>query len=355
MSKKSSAKLKSKIKKQTERNANREKKINDGILEALKQVSFYPGTLIDEMCAPDKDTIVFKGMTEAIADFLNANSSKNTKALPLTDFYAEAKTNDGRLVKIRWVPYDASFDRHAIYHFGRRQCLECIKEQTERLGHEFNTRGGNYALNQIFHYDKFTPDSLIATVFVTIDDAHSIGFILSDSRGANLYLSTYHVSMLELRDKRPEQFDNYYYMLENIQNYVFGIQYVVSLYLSGEELPKLPANFSAPDDTKPQREYDNSSHSSAKPKKPSEPSCVAYIRYDAIDGKVCISNSSHEYAMKWWVITGHKRHYQSGKISDVRPYIKGDKDDPEAQKALAEVIAGQNRIKYYQLIARKSK
>lgn len=353
MSKNSSVKFKAKQKKQAARNARREQKIENAINDAKIQITYYPGTLIEEKCAPDKDSVIFKGMTKEIVDLLNYNSSEIT-SFPLQDFYTEVKTKDGSILKLRWVPFECPIDRFAIYHYCRRNCQIFIEESSESLGKGIDH---NAVLNEVFGFDKFSPDSFVATVYISYKDVYSMGYVMSDFKSKSIYLGMHHISYYQYKKTNPELFDKYYYAMDDIGKIILTIQKIVALYLNGEELPKLPISIDSSAKPRPKPNLDDTRHNNPtpRPEKPSEPSCVAYIRYDAIGGKVSISNSSREYSMKWWIVSGHPRHYKNGKVSKIPPYIKGDKDDPDAQRALEEFKKGFNRIKYYHLVARKPK
>lgn len=353
MSKNSSVKFKAKQKKQAARNARREQKIKDSVDDAMMQLLYYPGTLIDEKCMPDKNTIIFKGLTEEIVDLLAYKSSEIT-SFPLEDFYTEIKANNGSVFKLHWVPFESPVDRFSVYHFCRKNCQLYIQEEAEFRKAKIDQ---NWTLNEVFGFDKFSPDSLLATVYISYEDIYSIGFVMSDLKSRTSYLGMYHISYYKYKETNPELFDKYCYAMDNIGKSLLTIQKIVTLYLNGEELPKLPILIDDSAKPRPKPDLDDTRHHNPtpKPEKPSEPSCVAYIRYDAIGGKVSISNSSREYSMKWWIVSGHPRHYKNGKVSKIPPYIKGDKDDPDAQRALEEFKNGFNRIKYYHLVARKPK
>lgn len=352
MSKKNPKKYKEKQKKQAERSKRHGEKIEKAVKDAYEQLLYYPGTLIEEKCSPDKNTVIFKGMTEQIARFL-IKDDNDVVDFPLTDFYAEVPIPNSGILKIRWTPFNPEFDKFSVYQLARDNYKQLLREKFNGLSEKLL----NASLNETIGFGNLSADCVLSTIYVSFEDVYSISFLITDGKTTSLYHDSWHISCLSLEETNPELFEKCSHYLGEGGRYAFAIQYIVSMYLNGEEIPKLPVNISGNRKPNPKPLPNDSSSNSRphKPAEPTEPNCVAYIRYDALTGKVSISNSSREYSMKWWIVSGHRRHYADGRVVEIQPYIKGDKDDPQAQRALEEFKNGFRRIKYYHLVARKAK
>ena len=345
-------KWKAKQKKQSERNARRDQARQEAFDDAAMQIIYYPPTLIDEMCAPDKNTVIFKGMTPKIAEYLMPETQEIT-LFPLSDFYTEIPIN-GKVLKIRWVPFESPVSPSATFRYCRKTTEDYFKNEVARQNSPIDAKA---ELKRIFDFSSYSAEDAFATLYVRYGDVYAMGFIYRNKDGKSIYLSPYHISLVELRTKDAQLYIECDTALQYLKKYVYVIQHLVALYLTGEEIPAIPASIAGikPVDILPRP--DGGDHSYRRPKHEcaGQPKCIAYIRYDAIGAKVRISNSSRDYSMNWWIVSGHLRHYTDGKVVEIPPYIKGDKECPEAQRALEEFKQGFDRIKYYHLVARRAK
>lgn len=371
MSKNSMSKTKARQKKKALRKAQSLQKKEKRLDDALMQIVYYPGSLIEEKCTPGKDTIVFKGMTTQIArsfkeymseeweDESTIPDSETISSLesfqspfPLNDFYAEIQTDTGSKLRMRWAPFEAPVSSADCLLLCRECYYATFKDEAIKRNANVNVRA---EVNRISGLDKIQADDAYATIYMEYKGIYTIGYLFLNADSMTHIIRPKHISQFELESKNVDLFKEYTKVAESLQTCAFAIQYIVKRYLNGIELPKLPISGEGKAEPEPKaqaKKHETESHSA---KTPTEPKCIAYIRYDASDGKISISNSSREYSMKWWIVSGHRRHYSNGKIVEIPPYIKGDKNDPDAKRALSEFKSGFNRIKYYHLIARKSK
>ena len=178
MGKKNGKTLQQKIKKDAERNAIRKAKIERALQEASVQIPFYPDSLMIERCQPEPSTVIFRGLTESIAFAIQDFMPSNFTETPLENFYASIRTDTGKSLHLHWVPFESPVSRFATYHY----CVICAKERLESLDANpsfgmnkqvFNKR----FVNQVFGFDKLTPDSLKATVYIEYEGVRTFCFV----------------------------------------------------------------------------------------------------------------------------------------------------------------------------------
>ena len=346
--KKSAAKRKHSVAAQNKRENERVKAFarNEDLLVNL------PKSYFEELLAPSKDCVIFKGLTQNIADKLlvafreDSENSGFTEdfvkfdSLPLSNFYAEIPLNNHQTVKIHWMPYTSPISKKEFHAYMKRKQTYDLKSR-ERIP----------TVDRV----DFIEDEIYATIVIEYRGLYFYSHFFYSPRlrrmnAAGIY-SNY---MIDVFHNNRQAFDDYMANCRTFEYYILVIQHLVRIYLEGEEIPKIASKII--DGRHDDGNTDNR-HRETTPAKPSKDptECIAYIHLDAGNGKLTISDSSRAYSMKWWIVSGHLRHYANGKVIEIPPYIKGDKDDPDAQKALAEFVEGFKRVKYYHLIARTPK
>ncbi|MDO4730276.1 MAG: hypothetical protein Q4A96_03730 [Candidatus Saccharibacteria bacterium] len=349
MSKNGKTKFNAKVKKAKTQSAKRAMQ-EQADYEAAKRIvvddteALYAGSV-----KPTEDSVIFKGMNIDIAEALILRADSMIE-FPLRDLYLEVPTKNGKKLKIHWKPLNNDMRRKAIKTY---------------LTHENH--------NLFVRVINFSLDCIVAEVYYEYDNIYGISFAIINPKektfnppyekvfgikgygpkkltpGCDL-IGIVSQSAADIGCKNRARYEEFKDVAENVGIICKATQYLVSRFIAGEEIPKLPGlglekSASAhrnPTDSKPVK---------SKPKEPEKH--VAYIYYDVEAGDIVISNSSRHYTAKWWIVRGHQRHLSSGDVVQVTPYIKGDREDPDAQKALQEILSGIERIKYYQLIARR--
>ena len=305
------------------------------IEKAKKRIFSESENLYEHQLPPTKNTVIFKGMTIPIADAL-ASQALSHVSFPLEDFYAEIPIRDGKTLKLHWRPFENEERKKAA----RTYIMNAKYDQADHRHVRCNDFPLEAMVGEIYH----EYDSVPCVSFVVFDkntfSGNTIGILSS--------------ALVDLYNEDRARYDEHIHVSNYIELFSFAIQYLVNAYMTGEEIPSFPELKTSKEPASDSRPS-SSTRKSTKPQPKDPQECVAYIRYDVEDGEITISNSSRQYEMSWWIVSGHKRHYKTGKVSDVQPYIKGDKENPDAQRALQEFKDGMQRIKYYHLIARRSK
>ena len=335
MSKNSRTKSQAKIKKAK---ADAQKRQAQKQLEherAKKRIISESDALYEKQLPPTKDTVIFKGMTIPIADALTSQTAQ-LASFPLGDFYTEIPIREGKTLKLHWRPFES--------------------EERKKAARAYLLGAKRDAANDCDIYvSNFPLEAMIGEIYHEYNGVFGVSFVIFDKEiMAGNTFGVISTGAIDLHNRDRLRFEGFMYVSNNLEHFSFAIQYLVNAYLTGEEIPSFP-------ELKASKDPASDSGPSSPTRKPAKPQpkdpqeCVAYIRYDVENGEITISNSSRHYEMSWWIVSGHKRHYKTGKISDVQPYIKGDKENPDAQRALQEFKDGMQRIKYYHLIARRSK
>ncbi len=355
MSKNGKAKFNAKLKKAKAEAAKKQAESRNSFEIAKRIVAEESENLYPTAVKPTEESVIFRGMTLEVTDALIAQADEMVD-FPLADFYLEVPTKRGKRLKIHWKPVGSN-RRGAIRTY--------LMGQHKDIYEYFN--------KTTLHVCSFPEENVIAEIWHEYDGIYGVSFAVinrnekeitiptAKSLGADTHHSTVLTpgcdvfsilseSAVEAHAKHHAKYEEYMEAISNIGATCKVAQFLVSKFLSGEEIPSIPGLIM------PEREpatTTNPKHSSSPKSKKEPEKHIAYIYYDAEAGDVIISNSSRHYEAKWWIVRTHKRHLPSGKITTIPPYIKGDRDDPDAQKALAEVLSGIERIKYYQLIARR--
>lgn len=335
MSKNSRTKSLAKIKKAKADAQKRQAQKQFELEQAKKRIITESDTLYAKQLPPTKDTVIFKGMTIPIADALTSQAALLT-SFPLGDFYTEIPIREGKTLKLHWRPFESEERKKAA----RTYCLGAKHDA---------------ANNCDIHVSNFPLEAMIGEIYHEYDRTFGVSFVIFDKEimtGNTIGIMS--TSAIDLYNRDRLRFEDFMHVSNHLEHFSFAIQYLVNAYMTGEEIPSFPELKASKDPASDSRPS-SPTRKSAKPQPKDPQECVAYIRYDVEDGEITISNSSRQYEMSWWIVSGHKRHYKTGKISDVQPYIKGDKEHPDAQRALQEFKDGMQRIKYYHLIARRSK
>lgn len=353
MSKNGKTKFNAKVKKAKTQSAKRAMQ-EQADYEAAKRIivdgteALYAGSI-----KPTEDSVIFKGMNIDIADALSLRADSMIE-FPLRDLYLQIPTKSGKKLKIHWRPINNDMRRKAIKAYLTRENHDIFSCRTLRVV-------------------NFTLDCIAAEVYYEYDGAYGVSFAIINPKektvdphydvlfgikgyepkkltpGCDL-IGIVSQSVVELSRKHPARYEAFVEVTANISNICKATQYLVSRFIAGEEIPKLPGLGLE----KPESAHHNPTDSKPAKSKPKEPEKhVAYIYYDVEAGDIIVSDSSRHYTAKWWIVRGHQRHLPSGDVVQVTPYIKGDREDPDAQKALREILSGIERIKYYQLIARR--
>lgn len=314
---------------------------------------------------PSANSVVFKGLTESNARIIagKRGCALNDFMPPVRDLYAEVPMDNGEIMKIRWVPFEGKFTKSEVFAY--------IKNMLSASKFNDGEKGTTYCPD--------STDEFLATLYVSCGELTSIGYawmhdlslgtiilpckrdkaLATEAKESAALLKRYGLNApKEITDKaialREEMKEN-----KRIKNllatYVAVIQRIIYLYLSGEELPRLE---------KPKKVDPSPRPSPNPPPKHPRPAkgpvvnaytkCIAYIYFDSDEGSLSISGNRN-YSCKWWIVSGHKRHYKGGKIVNIEPYIKGDRSDPDAIKALEEFVGGYRKIQTYKLLVRKAK
>ena len=341
-----------KIRKNNERAKNREKRL------ATIRAAFLAENheKLARYVEPDDDTVIFKGLSTKILDELKTTVISNDYSFTaLQNFYTEFKNEKGKTVKVRYTkpmapcsPSDLLILMKDIYKRGNQYSNEDTVDILEML-------------------KKCNEDSFLATFFI------EYGYIMTDHEGAiqGIIVNTADViksveaETIATNKYKRSQKEQDRIELSKICNKnalfeamcilglyaIYSVQYIICCYLKGEKLPKLDVSEPNSDSTSKTSRSSRTSSAQKDPADKNPNNCVAYIYYDAKDGSVTIGGNRN-YSMRWWIVSGHKRHYISGKIVDIPPYIKGDKDDPDAQRALKVFTETHQRIQCYKLVKR---
>lgn len=345
-----------KVRKNNERAKNREKRI------AATRAAFMAENYekLAGYMKPDENAVIFKGLNmkvlEELKPVLVANAYDHTA---LSNFYTEFKNDKGKTVKVRFANPMAPCSPSDLLLF--------IKDF-----YKDRRRGGWDVEDTLEILSDCDENSFLATFFIEYEGLITMGYTVGtkhgivhsilvdtanvlDSLKAEATAHSKHQKSKKEQDKveldRIHAKNTLFEAMCVLGLYsIYAIQYIVCCYLEGKKLPKLAIGSDSVTTPKTPR----SSHASSAQKGPADKdpnNCVAYIYYDCKDGSVSISGSRN-YSMRWWIVSGHKRHYLSGKIVDIPPYIKGDKDDPDAQRALKVFTETHQRIQCYKLVRR---
>lgn len=353
MSKNGKTKFNAKVKKAKTQSAKRAMQ-EQADYEAAKRIvvdgteALYAGSV-----KPTEDSVIFKGMNIDIAEALILRAD-NMIEFPLRDLYLEIPTKNGKKLKIHWKPINNDVRRKAI------KTYLTLGNRNPFLSHNVSVM-------------NFSLDCIAAEVYYEYDNIYGISFAIINPKERTF--NPPYVKVFDIKGYKPKKltpgcdlvgivsrsaadigcrnrarYEEFKDVAENVGIICKAAQYLVSRFIAGEEIPKLPG-LGLEKSESTHRNPTNGKPAKSKPKEPEKH--VAYIYYDAEAGDIVISNSSRHYTAKWWIVRGHQRHLQSGNVVQVTPYIKGDREDPDAQKALREILSGIERIKYYQLIARR--
>ena len=317
---------------------------------------------LEELLKPTKDTIVFKGMNCKIANaFFSAKpETEGTVRLCVGDFYLKTTTENGTPVEIRLLPSFPSFDDSDFMPAVRAALRRKVGDNKKTIIVEIADKKieilGYIIVKYLDHYTTSICASLGDDEFYFCDidnyDSYDLAkrqnrlytrFFQGPNRSSVGEFYQVHNTTTEIADATTDA----YWGLS-------AAMHIVWLYLNGEEIPSLAldsARITPKDDFHPESCGYHEAKIENKSENKAAENAVAYIYFDAIDGTLTISGN-HKYHLKWWIVRGHDRHYASGKISTVEPYIKGDKDDPDAQRALEVFKESKKRIRCFKLIAR---
>ncbi len=353
MSKNGKTKFNAKVKKAKSQSAKRAMQ-EQADYEAAKRIvvddteALYAGSV-----KPTEDSVIFKGMNIDIAEALILRADSIIE-FPLRDLYLEIPAKNGKKLKIHWKPINNDMRRKAIKTYLTHVNRDSFFSQ--------NVRVMNFSLDCIAAEVYYEYDNIYGLSFAiinpkerTINPPYEEVFGVKGYKPKKLtpgcdFIGFVSQSAADIGYKNRARYEEFRDVTRNVGIICKATQYLVSRFIAGEEIPKLPGLGLE----KPECTHRNSTDSKPAKSKPKEPEKhVAYIYYDVEAGDIVISNSSRHYAAKWWIVRGHQRHLSSGDVVQVTPYIKGDREDPDAQKALREILSGIERIKYYQLIARR--
>lgn len=348
-----------KIRKKNERAKNREKRITTTRAALMAENHEKLAGYIE----PDDDTVIFKGLSTKILDELKTTVTSNDYSFTaLQNFYTEFKNEKGKTVKVRYMkpmaPYSPSD-------------LLILMKDIYKARNQYSNEASVDTLEMLKKCDE---DSFLATFFIEYDDEITMGYIMTDHEGAiqgiivdtadvvkSVEAETIATNKYKRSQKEQDRIELSKIHAKNalfeamciLGLYaIYSVQYIICCYLKGEKLPKLDIPEPNSDPTSKTSRPSRTPSAQKDPAGKDPNNCVAYIYYDAKDGSVTIGGNRN-YSMRWWIVRGHQRHLQSGDVVQVTPYIKGDREDPDAQKALREILSGIERIKYYQLIARR--
>lgn len=353
MSKNGKAKFNAKVKKAKTQSAKQAMQDQADYEAAKRIVVDSTEAIYASAVKPTEDSVIFKGMNIDIADALSLRADSMIE-FPLRDLYLEVPTKSGKKLKIHWRPINNDTRRKAIKTYlthENRSPFFCP-----------NVRVMNFSLDCIAAEVYYEYDGAYGVSFAiinpkekTVDPHYNVLFGIKGHEPKKLtpgcdLIGIMSQSVVELSRKYPARYTAFVEVTKNVGNICKATQYLVGRFIAGEEIPKLPGlGMEKPEST--HRNPTDSKPAKSKPKEPEKH--VAYIYYDVEAGDMVISNSSRHYTAKWWIVRGHQRHLANGNVTQVTPHIKGDREDPDAQKALQEILSGIERIKYYQLIARR--
>jgi len=348
---------------------------NKACKRAEAALASLPDSIIAEKLKPTASTVIFKGMSLELANLINQEKDVSKLVFPLNDFYAEIKEPEGHILKIHYVPFEGPASRTDIFHYCR-QLMGGIKFAAN--DNVFATDAD--VKSQVADGTRtLTPDVLIATVYLEYRGDYSLCFmwhnpecqiscaqgVVSETMGG-VCMDLQRLSKEIIKKERAGvedpairceflaakiRLDTINYAKSFVATCVCAIQSAVETYLTGGTLPKL--------DVKPKKKPEKPNSIPTPRKVPSQPTaknpseCIAYIHYESESGSLTINKSTKNYSMKWWIVSGHPRHYANGHVVDIQPYIKGEKDDPEAQKALEVFKGGYQKIRTFQMKAKR--
>lgn len=353
MSKNGKTKFNAKVKKAKTQSAKRAMQ-EQADYEAAKRIVVDDTEALYAGCVkPTEDSVIFKGMNIDIAEALILRADSMIE-FPLRDLYLEIPTKNGKKLKIHWKPINNDMRRKAIKTYLTHTNRDPFFRQ--------NVRVMNFSLDCIAAEVYYEYDSIYGISFAiinpkekTFNPPYEKVFGIKGYEPKKLtpgcdFIGIVSQSAADIGHKNRARYEEFKDVVANVSIICKAAQYLVSRFIAGEEIPKLPGlGLEKSESTR--RNPTNSKPAKSKPKEPEKH--VAYIYYDVEAGDIVISNSSRHYTAKWWIVRGHQRHLPSGDVVQVTPYIKGDREDPDAQKALREILSGIERIKYYQLIARR--
>jgi hypothetical protein len=321
-----------------------------------------PSSAYEPMLHHSADSVIFRGLSEKnIGVILKSRCALDDFIPPMRDFYAEVPMKNGKTVKIRWVPFGGQFTKSEVRMY--------LKNQLSSTTLSDNSRGmAQYPTSE---------DDIVATIYASYDDMATVGYawmrdltlgvVMLPCENEEKLVEEGNILAKEIRDygyQAPnetvqkafatrDKVKDFQRVKQLMGLYAVTIQRVVYLYLSGQELPRLDL---------PKRPRPEPGPRPPRPNPPESPvvknavtKAIAYIYYDVDEGSLSISDAPKHYGAKWWIVSGHNRHYKNGKEVYIAPYIKGDRSDPNAIKALDEFVQGFRKIQTFQLLARKAR
>ena len=300
---------------------------------AILQMGSKSSDWFDKKIAPSKNTVIFKGMTLEIADRYSRTYHHDLQ-FPLEDLYAEVKTDLGTL-KIHWKPFDMPASRKAVRDYLNNSGLKTKSplKPEHILSTVYASVDGIYYIGNVIRAD-ISPEITASSIIATVTESYSK--MVAECNSAPKEIA---------KIARRNKIDDIFSMIEPI---TYTIQTFVSLFLNDDPIPDLGLDLS-------KSEKAETSHSISRTPKDSAPSNThtASVYFDAETGKLVVGGGGKNYHMKWWIVSGHKRHMADGRIVNVQPYIKGDKTDPDAIKALDIFISAQKRVKCFKLVPKR--
>ena len=300
---------------------------------AILQMGSKSSDWFDKKIAPSKNTVIFKGMTLEIADRYSRTYHHDLQ-FPLEDLYAEVKTDLGTL-KIHWKPFDMPASRKAVRDYLNNSGLKTKSplKPEHILSTVYASVDGIYYIGNVIRAD-ISPEITASSIIATVTESYSKMVTECNSTPKEI-----------AKIARRNKIDDIFSMIEPI---TYTIQTFVSLFLNDDPIPDLGLDLS-------KSEKAETSHSMSRTPKDSAPSNThtASVYFDAETGKLVVGGGGKNYHMKWWIVSGHKRHMADGRIVNVQPYIKGDKTDPDAIKALDIFISAQKRVKCFKLVPKR--
>lgn len=308
------------------------------LLAMMNKLSEIP---FSEKIKPGPNSVRFIGITSELLLRATAKTSAIVKTdLPLDDFVLRVKSGDCYAFDIHWLPYESplppSVCEQAFRHYG--------KVGKTVSGTHF--RAGDEIISTIYAHCRQIDITLVVYLYRSqeIDEYSYIYFTIGSS---DVW--------------RPSEETQ-----DRIANFIF-FSVLLSQYLTVCHIKDLPVDFEPSQEIEDgikkireyeQIDYDQDRHLPHKnrpvtPKRQTKGDCVAYIHYHAEDDSISISHRPHKgYKLRWWIVSEHKRHLADGRVIAIPAYIKGEKDDEDAIRALDLYHQMQKRTTCFKVVPR---
>ena len=223
------------------------------------------------------------------------------------------------MLRIHWMPYDADVPKKAMRDYFMSKNIINLADNGNRNIH------------------SFAPSDIVGTIYVGIGNIYSVGYVIRIEETS---------SVLQIATESAAS-NNACDLFADVENISYTIQTFVALYMNGDPIPDLGITLETSTNVNNSKKTTTALPSPTAAANTDKTACI-YYRVDS--NQLEIGGGGKEYHLKWWIVCGHDRHLLNGNVVHIEPYIKGDKDDPEAIKALAAFNAAKKRIRCFKLV-----